>query len=207
MTGLVLKDILNLKKNFKTLILITIFYIGIFRLSGDAAFLSGMILFIFVMQFITSFSYDDIAKWDRYALSLPIKRTEMVKSKYLLALMFLIIGSAASFLMDIAFRYFDNTLDIKESLLTMYSLAAVACIFISILMPLIYKFGVERSRIMVIGCVAIPFGLVYIIQKLGIEPPSESILMLLLKISPLIVILIMYISYLVSCNIYNKKEI
>ncbi len=207
MTGLVLKDILNLKKNFRTLILITIFYIGIFRLSGDAAFLSGMILFIFVMQFITSFSYDDIAKWDRYALSLPIKRTEMVKSKYLLALMFLIIGSAASFLMDIAFRYFDNTLDIKESLLTMYSLAAVACIFISILMPLIYKFGVERSRIMIIGCVAIPFGLIYIIHKLGVEPPSENMLMLLLKISPLIVILIMYISYLISCNIYNKKEI
>ena len=206
MTGLILKDILNLKKNFKTLSLVTIFYIAIFRISGDAPFLSGMILFLFAMQFISSFSYDDIAKWDKYALSLPITRAEIVRSKYLLAVIFLAIGSVASFLIDIVFRYFDGTLDILESLATVYSLVAVACIFISLLIPLIYKFGVERSRIIILGCASIPFILVYIFKKLEIGLPSENMLKILLIISPLVVILIMYLSYLISLKIYENKD-
>ncbi|WP_426350653.1 ABC-2 transporter permease [Alloiococcus sp. CFN-8] len=206
MSGLILKDILNLKKNLKTLSLITIFYIAIFRISGDAPFLSGMILFLFAIQFISSFSYDDIAKWDKYALSLPITRADIVRSKYLLAVIFLAIGSVASFLIDIAFRYFDGKLDIIESLLTLYGLVAMACIFISLLLPLIYKFGVERSRIIILGCAAVPFILTYILQKLGIGLPSENILRILLIISPLFVILIMYLSYLISLKIYENKD-
>ena len=73
MTGLLLKDILNLKSNFKTLIPITVFYIFLLKLLGGNGLYRGIAAFMFANEAIASFSYDYMAKWDKYALSLPIR--------------------------------------------------------------------------------------------------------------------------------------
>ena len=42
-----------------------------------------------VMLVITSLAYDERSRWDRYALTMPVSRKEMVLSKYLLGLILL----------------------------------------------------------------------------------------------------------------------
>lgn len=206
MKGLIIKDILNLKNYGRSILLIVAFY-GIFAYTiNDAGFLGGMIVLLMTMMSISSFSYDDLAKWDKYALSLPISRKDMVMSKYLLSIIFIVLGAALSFVIVFAMSNIKNSVNLRELLLQTYSLSAVAIIFISVLMPLLYKFGVEKSRIMIMAVFAIPTLLLVLLSKLGIAKPSEDQLMFLLKMSPIIVIAVMMISAFISYNIYKKKD-
>ncbi|SHJ35350.1 ABC-2 family transporter protein [Clostridium amylolyticum] len=206
MKGLIIKDILNLKNYGRSILLIVAFY-GIFAYTiNDAGFLGGMIVLLMTMMSISSFSYDDLAKWDKYALSLPISRKDMVMSKYLLSIIFIVLGAALSFVIVFVISNIKSSVNLWELLLQTYSSSAVAIIFISVLMPLLYKFGVEKSRIMIMAVFAIPTLLLVLLSKLGIAKPSEDQLMFLLKMSPIIVIAVMMVSAFISYNIYKKKD-
>lgn len=206
MKGLIIKDILNLKNYGRSILFIIGFY-GIFAYTiNDAGFLGGMIVLLMTMMSVSSFSYDDLAKWDKYALSLPISRKDMVISKYLLSIIFIVLGAVLSFVIVFVISNIKNSVNLWELLLGTYSSSAVAIIFISVLMPLLYKFGVEKSRVMIIAVFAIPTLLVVLLSKLEIAKPSEEQLMLLLKMSPIIVIAVMMVSLFISYNIYRKKD-
>ena len=85
---------------------------------------------------------------------------------------------------------------------------------ILILLPLIFKYGVERSRIMLLAIFAIPTVLILIISKVlaltGIPFPSEEQLNALLPVICIIATLILiagsYVSYMTSVKIVTKKE-
>ena len=64
-----------------------------------------------MMMSIYSFSYDSLAKWDRFGLSLPVTRKEVVASKYILSLLFCLIGTALSFLLSSIVLYFKPVKD------------------------------------------------------------------------------------------------
>ena len=84
--GLIIKDLLQLKTYRKTLIL----FIFVFVVSGmqqetmDSAMsmITIMLILVFGMVGIGTFSYDEMAKADRYILTLPLTRKEVVRAKY-----------------------------------------------------------------------------------------------------------------------------
>lgn len=213
MKGLILKDLLNLRKNFKTIIVIVLFYAIMFS-SFDPSFLSGIITLMFTMQVITTFSYDDYAKWNMYALSLPVTKKQLVLSKYVLSFAFVLIGCILSFLLASGVSLFKGTFVLGELMASNIGFVGVMLYFILILLPLIFKYGVERSRIMLLGVFAIPTILILIIGKglslAGIPFPSEEQLNALLPVIAIIAIIILivgtYISYLASVKIVTKKE-
>ena len=78
MKGLLIKDILNMKNYMKQLILLLIFFMayGVFLKNGT--FVGSMITLMLSMQVITTMSYDEYAKWDKYALTMNINRKDVV---------------------------------------------------------------------------------------------------------------------------------
>ena len=103
MIGLLLKDFYILKQYLKTMLLMAAFFVLISTgLDNPAEFISGFIVLICVMMTITSFSYDALANWERYALSMPVTRKEIVGSKYLLSLILCLAGAAVSFPVSLA---------------------------------------------------------------------------------------------------------
>jgi ABC-type transport system involved in multi-copper enzyme maturation permease subunit len=155
---------------------------------------------------INSFSYDSTAKWDRYALSLPISRKDIVVSKYVVSVLLIICGAAISTILNILLSIYKNTFTTDVFIIN-YSILFVAVVYISILIPLIYKFGVEKSRILIFAVFFIPTIIVTLSSRLGISLPPVSTIELIIKISPLIMIAIFYSSFLISYKIYNDKEI
>jgi hypothetical protein len=92
MKGLILKDLMNLKKQMRIYAVFMLFY-AFFALYGkNASFMVGIIIIFCVMLPVAAFSYDERVKWDRYALSMPVSRLDIVLSKYLLTLMFVLAG-------------------------------------------------------------------------------------------------------------------
>ncbi len=219
--GLLLKD-LYVFRNFKgNLIFSAVMFlvlIAIGSISRDI-FTVGSILFLifFGMNSISSFSYDENADSDKYLLSLPITRKEIVLSKYLFVFLnsfiSILVGILVSLIITILVRGKVN--DLGDSL----RICFIAFTSVSFLMcanvPCIYKWGVEKGRMQ---SVIIPALFVFLLGLFG------SILLLLFpqiylsidllyifKISPyictLLNIVFYAISYLISYKIFLKKEI
>lgn len=207
MKGLLLKDLLNLKKTGRSIIFVLAFYALYAFMFDNSAFVAGMIIMLTTTMTITSFSYDAYAKWDKYALSLPITKKEMVLSKYILSFFLSITGVIAAFIVSFFISKFKMPIDITEQLLINYSLLVIALIAISILLPLIYKFGVEKSRILLISVFIIPTFFVLMLANLGISMPTEEQIMVILELSPLVLIIVLVISYFISVSIFKNKDL
>lgn len=85
MTGLMLSDILTLKKAIRLYLLVSVVYMIIGISSGGGTNMVSFIVFFGVMLVIASFSYNDMSHWDRYVNTTPIRRIDVVLAKYLLA--------------------------------------------------------------------------------------------------------------------------
>lgn len=207
MKGLLIKDLINLKKNFGTIIAMMVLYFLFAYQSGDPSILVGMIVFLLTMMSITSMSYDDLSKWDKFALSMPIGRKTIVNSKYILAVLLSLIGLVISMGIGYIVILLKGKMGIQEYLVASYAIFVLSMAFICIIFPLIFKFGVEKSRLMMMGAIIIPMIIVYVISNMGISMPSENQLMRILKVSPLLVVLDLYLSSSISYNIYRKKDL
>jgi ABC-2 type transport system permease protein len=206
MKGLILKDLINLKRYSRSIfVFIAIF--GLFALMDQNwDFLEGMIILMFTMMTVTTFSYDDLAKWDPYALSLPVTRKQVVLGKYLVAALLAFSAVLLSLAVNGIFALVRDV-DMVQKLITTYLILAAAIVFISILLPLIYKFGVEKSRIFLIVIFAAPTAAIIVMSNLGIPIPKTDTLMLLLNLSPAILVALVCGSYAISKALFTKKEL
>ena len=92
MKGLLLKDFYTMARYGRTMLALIGFYVMLAFLGQPASFVGAMLVFLCAMLVISSFSYDEYGKWNKYCLSLPVSRRQIVGSKYLFALLMLGIG-------------------------------------------------------------------------------------------------------------------
>ena len=210
MIGLLLKDFYIIRQYMKTVLFMLAFFALISAgLDNPATFFEAFIIFMSMMVTITSFSYDALAKWDRYALSLPVSRKEIVAAKYLLSVILCFGGTIISFLISSVILKFKpmESFGMKEHL---YATGAIICItflFLAILLPLIFKFGVEKCRLLLIAIFAAPTAAVVALSKMGVSMPSEASLIAFIKLLPVLVIPFFLLSFFISVRIFTGKEI
>ncbi|EGT5175452.1 ABC-2 transporter permease, partial [Clostridioides difficile] len=157
MKGLILKDLLNLKGNVKFILLFIIMF-GFMSSLGDGNVNNfiGVIIVLCTTMIVSTFSYDDLNKWDSYVLTMPINRNDIVLSKYLTMLIFSFTGVLVSLIVSVTIGYFKNTLILNETLLINALILSISVCFGSLILPLIYKFGTERARLSIILCFLVP---------------------------------------------------
>ena len=204
-----------MKNYMKQLVLVLIFFIayGIFLKNGT--FVGTMITLMLSMQVITTMSYDEYAKWDKYALTMNINRKDIIISKYIFFTISIIIGIVVGITTSIAINQIAK-LDtgMNEIIVTSIVVPCVFAILFSIIIPVVFKTGVEKGRIVMMLILFIPAilvgAIVKISEKANITMPSPSNLEILMKFGMLglvlLTILAVFISYKVSLSIYNKKE-
>ncbi|KNZ40482.1 ABC-2 transporter permease [Acetobacterium bakii] len=205
MKGLILKDLLNLKGTFKTLGVMLLLFAVVFIPAGNN-FVFGIIIFMFAMMVITTISYDDLARWDSYALTMPVTRKEIVLSKYLVlgilnitgAILSLCVGFIGTMVMGRSFS--------MEILAIIGVVFLIAIVFGSVMLPLIYKFGAEKARLMLILCALIPTGFLLLLEQLQIPIPTDANPWLYLLILVAFTLAGLILSYGLSLKIYEKKE-
>ena len=210
MIGLLLKDFYTLRQYGKTMLFMLVFFAVISAgLDNPAIFFEGMFILMSMMITITSFSYDALAKWDRYALSLPVTRKEIVTGKYLLSILLCLIAAVLSFLISLVVLKVSPVegFGIAEHLYATGAIICAAFFFSGILLPLTFQFGVEKSRIFLLAIFAAPSAAVIALDKIGIQMPTEASLLAFAKLLPFLIIIFYLLSYLLSVRIYFSKEI
>jgi len=209
MTGLLFKDLLNLRKYSKTLAAVFLIWCAIYIPQGSVNFLAGMMCILTVMMAVGSMSYDESAKWDRYALAMPLTRRDLVLAKYLLALLLGVGGSLLALLIGFIASFFIPASIADLAMVTAVSLL-LSLVYASIVLPFIYKLGVEKARLIMIVAFLVPYALVVGLGRVinvdlsALESASPTSLLLL---GAALTALVVFISYRVSYGIFAKRDL
>lgn len=219
-SGLITKDLLQLKSYRKTLIIFILIFVfsGIAQetTKGVGVMIAVMLTLGFGMFGMATFNYDEQSKADRYILTFPLTKKEILISKYILIISATIIGAvvgiiASSLLVFIIDKQLPDLYDyINVALGGILGVGLIEAIQI----PCAYKWGAEKGRIQMFIVAAIIMlligGIFLMIQNANVNIPVNNILKMINDFLPIILILgtliIYYISYKVTYRIYKNRE-
>lgn len=211
MSGLLVKEYYTLRRYLKQYILLFIFF-GVLSVYLDSAiYFQAMVTMSMCMLVFTGMSYDSTAGWDKYVMTMPVSRKDVVLSKYVSC----VIYAASAIVVSTVFSIIINRIHPMEDgglmLMTTVAATLLCLIFIiySILLPMIFKLGVEKTRILMIAVIMIP-----VFAILGTaEYMPESVLDFIEQHAAIfgaagviMSVLIYSISYFISMSIFSKKE-
>ena len=216
MTGLIWKDFMVSKRTVKAYLGIMIFYaamtvMGMFSVTFVTAFVSV----ILIMLPISAFAYDEQAKWDRYAMSLPIGRSRVVGARYLFTLLIVLVSLAFALLSGVAVAVTGKG-DLMEVLVSALTTLAAGLLIADVLLPLCYKVGPERARPYLYALVFIPALGLFLAYRMGIHidtswldrlaRSSPAAVLGLFSLPLLAALALTFASYLISCRVAAGKE-
>ncbi len=200
-------------------------YRSIYAYAGLAILVSGIILYFggasvssiaaLLIILLISVSSLEIIKiesrsgYDKYVLTLPVSRSNIVQSHYIFYFLVVIIGAILSYGMIYVYDLVSGTtidgIFNSVSMGTFTVLVAGAIIY-----PILYIFGSEKSDAIVLGA-----GFIGLFANFGLQSIVDQLLLSNLNIDPSLYIpvifvifgIIIYIlSYFVAVFIYNMKE-
>lgn len=214
MVALILKDIYNLKKYILSMCLM-VFVVGL--ISQNSSSVQSVIPMggiIFGMMIFTTFSFDDMSNWTKYALVTPVTKKDIVKAKFIVLLILSFIGIIYGLLVTLFIDFFITKSLTLENIgiyliITLLSFS-ISEIFGSVAMPLVYKFGAEKARNLLLLSYLIPvgvgFAILKIIEFLKITISIKMIVITLFS-SPIIALIWSLIMYLISYYLFKKQDI
>lgn len=209
MKGLIKKDFFIIKANIKVMAIIFIVYL-IMAMQGsfDITFIMPL---IGLMLFISTFSYDDFNNWNSYASTLPNGRKNVVKAKYIASIIMTIFLAIVSIVISIAINYTKiNSIKIDETMSKIMGTMLSVVIIISLLYPIMFKFGPTKGRIILFAGILIISTISGLLsQFIDMSNVINTINMIdqyTYIAIPTISVILLYISYLISNKIYLNKE-
>ena len=209
MLGLIKKDFLIIKANLKSMIIIFVIYIMLaFQGTFDVTFIIPL---IGIMLFISTFSYDDFNNWNSYAVTLPNGRKNVVRAKYIASIILTIILAAVALTIGIEISYTKtNSINLDEIISSLMGTMLSSVIIISLLYPIVFKFGATNGRIILFAVVFGIAGIGALIAQFVDTTPIINMINRLDSYSliaiPIISAILLGISYLISNKIYQSKE-
>jgi len=150
-----MKDYYALCKQIRIYLL----FVLCFALVPDTNMADFSVIYAGMLPF-SALIYDELSKWDQLAVTMPYTRRELVLSKYVLGYLAcgvaLVLCLGISWITTALHLPIGNTFAPDETLLV----AALGPIFVAVTLPLMYRLGAEKGRMMAIlamgvfgGCV------------------------------------------------------
>ena len=215
--GLITKELVFLKAYKKNLILFVIIAAMLCFLNDNiTSFMPVYVPLVLGMIATNSFFYDGQANLDRYLLSFPLNKKDIIRTKYIYILLFTVLGSILGIVFAITLQ------SIKDSCLLniddIVSTGAGALFGMMILqmfqIPILIKFGYEKGKfiqmivIVLIMMVASILSVTLIkITSLSLDKMLNMLKQYGLYIIGIVTALFYFLSYKISLNIYKKKEL
>ncbi len=216
MTGLILKDIINLKKNVKIFAILAVLYGFMAFTTSDANFFSSMFTMLIAILTLSVYSYDELAKWDVYALTMPVSREDIVRGKYIIMLLLTLLGALLGTAITTVIKIIQKDNHFLSGVQSSLIGGAIVILFYCIAMPFITKLGVEKARLIFFAIYLIPFGIIYFVGnavKSGDIIIPEQLITFAERLAQnaailglLVILFALVVSYTISVGVYRKKE-
>ena len=147
MKGLIIKDLTVLKSSIKTVFIIVVLFAFMGIKSGSAYMTTFASVYAAILP-MTCMAYDERSRFNRYAVAMPISPRDIALSKYITGL----ILAAAATAIALVIALFTKA-PIGE---TAAGCMLIPAFYHTLMLPVMFKFGVEKSRLMVLIGVVIP---------------------------------------------------
>lgn len=210
MKGLVRYDLTQLTGNSKKSFYL-LYFAGLIVVSlavGGGKIFSYMAVMIGCMMGVSFFSYETWYHWDRYCAALPLSNRQIVVSRYISLLITTGCGVLLGFVIGLlSFAAGRMELSWTQWLFSLVQTILAALLYIEIEIPVMYRFGVERGRMVNILLFVVLYSGALALAELSQVPPEfVTIVRIAFGIAWLVILLLFPVSIAVSMRIRAKKE-
>ena len=213
MTGLVYKDLIVLKKQLRYYLVFLVIYGGMTVAGMGPGILGAVICIVGMILPMSSIAYDEQARWDKYAAATPAGRAGIVGGKYLFTLV--VVGSMTGLviLCMVLLRLTGLVKnDMAELVFTALGCGGAALFINAITLPLMLKFGAEKSRTISMGLFVVIFGAsalgaMALKNQAALPAPPSWLLNALPVVLAILAVGSFAVSYCVSRAVYANKEL
>lgn len=212
MTGLILKDFLVMKKTLVYMLVMTALFGGVYTSMDSNYFLSYFLSIMMVGILISTISYDEFYHWDRYAATVPLSRRQVVLSRYLFSYILFFAGTMFAAWLQLAAMYLKSQPITGEEIAIMTIAPAVGLIGMAVALPCSYRFGVQKSRLVMLAMYGIPSLLLVTALKLmpdlfREEPKIQLGIGAIVGGLYGVTVVFQAVSFLISVRVMEKKEL
>lgn len=200
MNALLMKDCCVLWKQLRIFIFVML-VITVFN--GD--FGNIFIVIWAAMLPYTAMAYDERSKWDQLAAMMPYSVRDIVLSKYLLG--WLCCGAAALFslLVQLVQTALGSPLAAFSPTDNLIGLCASLCV-LSITLPMMFRFGVERGRLMMFLVIFLVCGTAGALGSIVVDGTGPATAApVLMAALPIAALVLTAVSVPLSMRLYQKR--
>ncbi len=218
MTGLILKDLLILRKTLRSYLFMLIVYVGIAFTGVWSADIVGVLLVVMVVMLpMNVFAYDKQAKWDTYGLALPVGRTKTVAARYLCVLLLCLLSVGLTAILGVMLYAAGRVEEPVEFLVSCSVMGLMSVLVNAIMLPFLYKFGPERARMMFFGIMGgivllvvaalFPLGGLEWLKSLELAEPTPAQAAAIPAVAAVAGLALLAVSFLLSRHFYGTKDV
>ncbi len=208
MKGLILKDFLIFIKQLKFQLGIIFFMVLCTAVGTGEAFTLGMAYLLTAMLPINLISLDESYKWNVTMLAMPYTKSMYVTAKYIVGII-LILSCTALFFSALCVKQLINPppFILAECVSASAMSASMALLIQGLVLPFIFRLGVEKGRVVYLVFIAIFVAIPVIASKADVDivvpyiRASHSVLFFVLSA------FLYVLSWLLSKALYEKREI
>ncbi len=141
--GLLLKDIFELSAQCRVQLVLTGVYLLLPLFIRGIDLFASVGMMLLAMMPVYALGYDERCRWERYALAMPVRKSDLFWSRFLLGVIAVALGAAVQVLVAL--------LAGRGDLLSSLAVTAPAAIlYLLIVLPLMMKLGVEKGRFLLL---------------------------------------------------------
>ena len=141
--GLLLKDIFELWAQCRAQLVLTGVYLLLPLFIRGIGLFASVGMMLLAMMPVYALGYDERCRWERYALAMPVRKSDLFWSRFFLGMIAIAIGTVIQVLVAL--------LAGRSDLLSPLAITAPAAIvYLLITLPLMMKLGVEKGRFLLL---------------------------------------------------------
>ena len=141
--GLLLKDIFELSAQCRVQLVLTGVYLLLPLFIRGIELFASVGMMLLAMMPVYALGYDERCRWERYALAMPVRKSDLFWSRFLLGVIAVALGAAVQVLVALL----AGRGDLLSSLAVT---APTAILYLLIVLPLTMKLGVEKGRFLLL---------------------------------------------------------
>ena len=209
MKGLLLKDFYQVKAYCKSYLLMLVGFMGLSIFSKEGfGFTVIYPSLLCSMIPINLISYDTASRWEAMCLTLPYTRRQVVSGKYGVGLLLQLVVLALTAVTQSVKMVLGGGFDPVALLSFVAALGGISLLVPSFMLPLIFKVGVEKGRLLYMVFIGMTFALAAIVSS---GTTTAQVPMMGLKLSQaaglLAAVAVLYvISWALSIRFYSRRE-
>ena len=175
-TGLIRKDFILLLLSARFVGVSMGFLLIFFWISGSGGAILIVPMMMAMLLSISAFSYDKQSKWDQYLTVLPVDAQTIVASRYIFALLTWVGSMVVAYLLVLLIRLRASAFPTPTAeilgFLEVTIIGFVILLALAVSLPLIYRFGAEKGRIILLVVFLGPSMLISLSSTMEISMPN-----------------------------------